>query len=174
MGESIAAAVDIGSQFIGSAGSAVEGGLTAAGDALGNLGSSFGAGLSDVAGTGLETGLGTVGGTAGGGGGLADLVGSGTGLFGGTTGLEGTAIAGGAGGDLGSLISAGGTALDTAQSFLAAPAASGFNAGATTANPAAFGGASSTGTFPTSASLPSNVSNANAGASVFDTGTKPI
>lgn len=57
-------------------------------------------------------------------GGLESLVGSGAGLAGGATGLEGTALAGGA--DLASLVGAGGgSALDTAHAFLDAPLASG-------------------------------------------------
>lgn len=154
MGESIAAVADLGANLFEAAAPAAE--------------------------AGLETGIGTVGsGIGGAASSLGDIVGSGAGLFGGTTGLEGTAIAGGGLGDIGSLIGGGaGTALGTAESFMGAPGASGFNAGAMTANPAAFGGVTSFGpqggAFPTSGSLPAGVSNANAGASVFDTGAAPV
>src|SRR5229473_48048 len=138
----------------------------------------LGAGEATAAGLGaggLETGLATIGagagGTAAGAGGLADIVGTGAGLFGGTTGLTCTAFAGGAGTDLAALLGGGGaTALGTAEAFMGAPAASGLGAGAAGA-PSAFGGVSSTGLIP-------NVANANAsmggGGSVFDTGTSAV
>jgi len=146
------------------------------GDALG-FGSLLG-GAAEAApaiGAGLETGIGTIGGAAGAGaGGLADIVGSGAGLFGGTAGLEGTALAGGVAGGIPELIGAGGaTALGTAEAFMGAPGASGFGSGAA-ASPTAFGGASSIGGVPASSSLSPSVANANAGASVFDTGANPI
>jgi hypothetical protein len=117
--------------------------------------------------------------------GLADIVGTGTGLAGGTTGLEGTLLAGGAGGlEGGALGTAGLGAAGTAADFIGAPGASGFNAAATTpgaagfdipgigapgggpgtlealtgGQPQAFGGVNTT-------NLPANVMNANA----FDT-----
>jgi hypothetical protein len=133
-----------------------------------------GAGLgAEAAGAGLETGLATIGagagGAAGGAGGLADIVGSGAGLFGGTAGLEGTALAGGVGGGIPELLGAGGaTALGSAESFMGAPAASGF------ASPTAGFGTMGVGGTPASSALSPNVANANAGASVFDTGTSPI
>jgi hypothetical protein len=160
------------------------------GDFLG-LGSLFGG--ADVAAAAaapaFETGLATIGGTAGAAatGGLADLVGTGTALAGGATGLEGTLLAGGATGGLeGALGLGGATALGTAEAFLGAPAASGFNAAAITpgigvfdqgpgvlnaasgAQPTAIGGATS---------LSPNVANANAaipGGSVFDTGSAAV
>jgi len=71
---------------------------------------------------------------AGAGTGIADIVGTGAGLAGGATGLEGTLLAGGSGLGLADL--AGGTAglgaLGTATDFLAAPGATGLAAGATT------------------------------------------
>jgi hypothetical protein len=149
---------------------------------MGDLAMAAGEAISGFAGAGaeaaapvFETGVGTIGGglgeaAAGTGGGIADIVGSGAGLFGGTTGLEGTALAGGAG-DIAGLIGGGGaTALGTAEAFMGAPGASGFNPSAMT--PQAFGGTSSFG--PASASLSPNVANANAGASVFDTGASPL
>jgi hypothetical protein len=144
------------------------------------------AGATDAA-VGAGTALGTEAATAGS---LADLVGTGTGLFGGTTGLEGTAIAGGFGGGVDALTTTAGLgSLGTAADFLAAPGASalgtgaalpggiesgalGTGAGTSGANaalgaiqPQAIGGATS---------LSPNVANANAGASVFDTGTAPV
>lgn len=154
-------------------------------DLLGGLGGLFGIGDAAAAagaGAGLETGLATIGGVGGaeaaGLGGLADIVGTGTGLFGGATGLEGTLLAGGATGGLESVlgVGAGGAlgALGTAESFLAAPGASAFN-------PAALGGVDAFGAAPGSvlgsASLPSSVANANAaipGSSVFNTGTTAV
>jgi hypothetical protein len=149
-----------------------------AGDAI----SGFAGAGAEAAAPVFESGIGTIGqagagfgeaaaGTGAGiGGGLGDIVGSGAGLFGGTTGLEGTALAGGAG-DIAGLIGGGGaTALGSAEAFMGAPGASGFNPSAMT--PQAFGGTSSFG--PASASLSPNVANANAGASVFDTGASPI
>jgi len=131
-------------------------------------------GTADIAAPAFDTGIATIGDAAasGLGGGLSDIVGTGAGLFGGTTGLEGTALAGGYG-SIGDILGAGGaTALGSAEAFLNAPAASGFNAGAVTGGTSAFGNA------PASASLPSSVANANAsipgGTSVFDTGTAPV
>ena len=65
--------------------------------------------------------------------GIGDIVGTGAGLFGGTTGLEGTALAGGFGGGLDALTATAGLgAAGTAADFLAAPGATGLAAGATT------------------------------------------
>ena len=94
--------------------------------------------MGDLAAAGLE-GLGSfltpaaeaAPAAAGAGTGLGDLVGSGTGLFGGTTGLEGTALAGGFGGGLDALTATAGLgAAGTAADFLAAPGAAGAGAGA--------------------------------------------
>jgi hypothetical protein len=96
--------------------------------------------------------------------GLADIVGTGTGLAGGTTGLEGTLLAGGATGGIDAAAGAGGaTALGTATDFLGAPGASGFNPGAVASGASAFEPTALGGV--TSSSLPSGVANANA----FDT-----
>src|SRR5216684_2386395 len=154
--------------------------LFGGGDILAGL---FGGGEAAAAGLGagaaapaFETGLATIGGVEGigaGAGGLADIVGTGAGLAGGTTGLAGTALAGGAGDIAGLLGAGGGTALGTAEAFMGAPGASGFNAGAIT--PSAFGGATS---VSPSAGLSPSVANANAsmggGSSVFDTGTAAV
>src|SRR6266851_5548974 len=135
-----------------------------------------GLGAGAAAAPAFETGLATIGGLEGvgaGAGGLADIVGTGAGLAGGTTGLAGTALAGGAGDIAGLLGAGGGTALGTAEAFMGAPGASGFNAGAIT--PSAFGGATS---VSPSAGLSPSVANANAsmggGSSVFDTGTAAV
>ena len=89
---------------------------------------------------------------------IASIIGSGEGLFGGSLGTAGTLAAGGSGLTLADL--AGGTgglgAAGTAAGFLAAPAASAFNAAAVT--PTAIGGA----TAIEPAGLPSSVANANA------------
>jgi len=129
--------------------------------------------------------------------GLEALVGTGTGLAGGATGLEGTAIAGGAGGDISALTSTVGLgSLGTAADFIGSSglaASEGFGAAADTAatQAASSGLASGTGGIastpsissltPTgiggvtaSSSLPSNVANANGSASVFDTGTTGV
>lgn len=129
----------------------------------------------------LDTGLATIGAgaadagaAAAGGGGLADIVGTGAGLFGGTTGLEGTALAGGVTGGIPELLGAGGaTALGTAADFMAAPGASGFAAPGAGFGAAPVAGGGTTAIGPSS-TLPSGVANANAGASVFDTGTSPL
>jgi hypothetical protein len=88
---------------------------------------------------------------------IADIVGSGEGLFGGAPGLAGTLEAGGSGLSIADL--AGGTAglgaAGTAADFLAAPGASAFDAAAAT--PTAIGGASAF-----DSGLPSSVANANA------------
>jgi hypothetical protein len=154
------------------------GGLLGGGDLLAGLGSLFGGGAAAAA---PEVGAATIGAGAGaaGAGDLGALVGTGEGLFGGSTGLAGTALAGGAGTDLGALAGAGGaTAAGTAADFLAAPAASGFNAGALTpgisaadlAAPAGApgGGAGVLGAVP--GIQPSGVG----GVSVFDTGTSAV
>lgn len=144
------------------------------GDILGDigLGGLFGGGAADAAGgAGLATiGTGVEGAS---GAGIADLVGSGTGLFGGATGLAGTELAGGvsaadiaSGAALGTTgLGVGGTALD----FLSAPGASGFNAAALTPGIGAPGGGAgvlgaSPVTTPTGAG----------GTSVFDSGTSGI
>jgi hypothetical protein len=71
---------------------------------------------------------------AGTGAGIADIVGTGAGLAGGATGLEGTLLAGGSGLGLADLAAgtAGLGAAGTAADFLAAPGATGLAAGATT------------------------------------------
>jgi hypothetical protein len=87
---------------------------------------------------------------------IADIVGSGEGLFGGSLGTAGTLAAGGSGLGIADLV--GGTAglgsLGTAADFLAAPGASAFSPAALT--PTAFAGDTAIG------GLPSNVANANA------------
>ncbi len=147
------------------------------GDLLAGL---FGGGAAEAGAAGLgaaEAGAAGAGAAAGAGTTLADIVGTGTGLFGGATGLEGTLLASGATGGLEGALGAGAGgalgALGTAESFLAAPEASGFV-------PSAIGGVSSFGDVPSLASsaLPSNVANANAavpgGSSVFNTGTSAV
>ena len=106
--------------------------------------------------------------------GLADLVGTGTGLFGGAPGLTGTLLADGvsaadiaSGAALGT--AAGGGALGTALDFLSAPAASGFNAAALTPGIGAVGG----GPGVLGAS-PVTTPTGTGGTSVFDTGTSGI
>ena len=135
----------------------------------------------------FETGVATIGPAATDaiattGGTLADIAGSGTDLFAGTTGLSGTSIAGGGGGDIASLLSGGGSAFSTASDFLAAPAASGFNASAVTASPTDFAGTGVTpsngppgggpGTLGPLSPPPSapTVGPGVTGSSVFDTG----
>lgn len=106
------------------------------GDILGGLGGLFGVG--EAAAAPAEVGLGSIGAAGAGGGAatFADIIGTGTGLAGGATGLEGTLLAGGVPGGLSSVLGlgAGGAlgSLGVADSFLGAPAASGFNAGALT------------------------------------------
>ena len=147
---------------------------------LASLPEIFTAGAAD-AGAGLAT-IGAGAAEAGAGaGGLADIVGTGAGLFGGTTGLEGTALAAGAGGDIAGLLGtgAGGAlgALGTAESFLAAPEASGFSAAALTPGFGAPGGGA--GVLGSASPPPqpfgtggvSSVSPSAGGGSVFDTGT---
>lgn len=108
--------------------------------------------------------------------GLEAFTGTGTGLFGSTEGLLGTAAPlGQATGDISSLVGPGTTAMGSALDFMGAPTASAFNTSAVT--PQAFNGTSSFGSA--SSNLPPSVANANAsmpgqGTSVFDTGTKPI
>jgi hypothetical protein len=110
--------------------------------------------------------------------GLTDIVGTGAGLFGGTTGLEGTALAAGAGSDLGALVGTGAaTAAGTADAFLGAPAASGFGSGAAGA-PSLLSGAGA-GASGANSALSSIVGGSATpttagGASVFDTGTGGI
>lgn len=108
------------------------------GDLLAGLGSLFGGSAAAAEGAGaagLETGLATIGpGAVAADTGLAGITGTGAGLFGGTTGLTGTALAGGTGLAGDALIGTGAaTAAGTAADYLAAPAASGFNADAVTA-----------------------------------------
>lgn len=144
---------------------------------------------------------------------MADIVGTGTGLFGGATGLEGTALASGFTGGMDALTATTGLgALGTAADFLAAPGASGLTAAGpgfgATADAAASQAASSglasgpadilgtstpgaalsapvasipqtpqpqgMGGVTSSANLSPSVANANAGASVFETGAAPI
>lgn len=104
---------------------------------LGGLGALFGGGGAAAAdvGAGTAAGLGAadVGAGAAAGAGAADLGlgGTGTALFGGTTGLEGTALAGGAGTDLAALTATPGLGIaGTAADFLAAPGAVGAGLGA--------------------------------------------
>lgn len=140
-----------------------------------------GGGLDALLGGGAaaaETGLATVGagaaeagGAAAGAGGLADIVGTGTALAGGATGLEGTALAGGVTGGLDALLGGGaaGGALGTAEAFMGAPAASGFN-------PTAVGGASAfSDVLPAGSAPTSGVSTPGApGSNVFNTGTAAV
>lgn len=119
---------------------------------------------------------------------LADITGTGTALFGGATGLEGTALAGGFGGGLEALTATAGLgSLGTAAGFLGAPSASALGTGAALdggieagllgptgaaesgAN-AALGGLS--GGSPLGAVAPQP--QAFGGTSAFDTGTSPI
>ena len=144
------------------------------GDLLGGL---FGGGAAAAdAGVGAAAADAGVGAAAGAGAGIGDIVGSGAGMFGGTTGLEGTLAAGGSGLGLADL--AGGTAglgaAGTAADFMAAPGASAFDASALTPGVGSPGGGPGAlqGDVPapqptamggvTSANLPSGVSNANA------------
>lgn len=147
------------------------------GDILASLGSLFGIGGAEAGGAAAaETGLGALGAgeaaAGAGGAGIADIVGSGAGLFGGTTGLEGTLAAGGSGLGLADL--AGGTAglgaLGTAADFLAAPGASGFNAAALTPGIGAPGGGAGVLTAPSAGFTPSGAG----GTSVFDTGASGV
>jgi hypothetical protein len=115
------------------------------------------AGLGDVLGgtAAADAGAGAAAATLPGTG-IADIVGSGAGLFGGTPGLAGTLLSGGSGLGIADLVggTAGLGALGTATDFLAAPGASAFNSAALT--PTAFAGDTAIG------GLPSNVANANA------------
>jgi hypothetical protein len=125
------------------------------GDLLAGL---FGGGEAAAAGgTGVLSGAGA-----------ADLLApSGAGLFGGTTGLAGTELAAGAGTDLGALTATGGlSAAGTAADFLAAPGASGFNAGALTPGIGEAGG----GPGVLGATSPPPTPAGAGGTSVFDTG----
>jgi hypothetical protein len=119
------------------------------------------AGLGDVLGgtAAADAGAGAAAATLPGTG-IADIVGSGAGLFGGTPGLAGTLLSGGSGLGMADLVggTAGLGALGTATDFLAAPGASAFNSAALT--PTAFGGA----TAIDAPGLPSGVANANAAA----------
>lgn len=128
------------------------------GDLLAGL---FGGGEAAAAGAGAEAGLGS-------------LVGTGEGLFGGATGLEGTLLAGGVpASEIASGAALGTTglgALGTAESFLSAPAASGFNAAALTPGIGAPGGGSGVLGAATPTPQPSSIG----GSSVFDTGTSGV
>ena len=147
-------------------------------DLLAGLGSLFGIGDAAAAGAGagaLETGIGTIGagagGAAAGGAGLADIVGTGAGLAGGTAGLEGTLLAGGAAGGIPAAIGAGGaTALGTALDFMGAPSASAFNPSALTPGIGAGGGGPGILTPAASTAQPVGAG----GTSVFDTGTSAV
>jgi hypothetical protein len=158
------------------------------GEALAAFAPELFAGVADAA-PALETGLATigtgVGDVAAGTGSLADIVGSGTGLFGSTTGLLGTAAPEGlatADGIAGLLGTAGPTALGTAGSYLAAPAASGFNEAAVTASPGIFSsgtttpsiGAPGSGPGTLNGITPSPSPTGAPGTSVFDTGTSGV
>lgn len=135
------------------------------GDLLASLGSLFGIGDAAAAGAGGAA-------AAGAGTSIADIVGTGEGLFGGTTGLEGTLAAGGSGLSVADL--AGGTAglgaLGTAADFLAAPGASGFNAAALTPGIGGAGG----GPGILGAAAPPPTPTPVGSTSVFDTGTSGI
>lgn len=147
MGEALDAAFQFGASLFEGGGDAIGGAVAGAGEAAGG----------------------------GGGAGLAELVGTGEGLFGGTTGLEGTLAAGGAEGGIGTALGGGGaTALGTAESFLANPAASGFNLDAGTPGfntagdsllPANASPTLGSGTTAVSPGTPN---------SVFNTGTNPL
>ena len=146
------------------------GGLDSLLGAIG-LGSEAAAPAAAAAETGAATIGAGAGGAAAGGGTLADIVGTGAGLAGGTTGLTGTALAGGAGTDLSALLGTGAaTAGGTAADFLSAPAASGFNASAVA--PTAIGGATSIDSL----GLGPGVANANASApsSAFTSSASPV
>ena len=87
-----------------------------------------GAALADAAAPALETGVATIGPSAANafgavGGGLADIVGTGAGLAGGSTGLAGTLLSGGAAGGIDAALGAGvaGGAAGVADTFLNAP-----------------------------------------------------
>jgi hypothetical protein len=139
---------------------------------LGDIGASIG-GLLGIGGTDAAA-AGAVGAGAGlageaatgaaGAGGLADIVGSGGALFGGTTGLEGTALAGGVTGGIPDLVGSTGVGslLGGAADFLGAPAASAFSGPSAGFGTTAVGGAG--GASPVG----------GGGASVFDTGTSPV
>lgn len=102
--------------------------------------------------------------------GLASLVGTGEGLFGGTTGLEGTLLAGGAEGGIPAALGTGaaGGALGTAESFLANPAASAFN-------PSAVGGATAfSDALPAGATPTAGTGTPGAPSSVFQSGTSAV
>ena len=124
------------------------------------------------------SGHGRCGGRCGGSGGgtsIADIVGTGSGLFGGSLGTEGALLAGGvpaadiaSGAAFGT--AAGGGALGTALDFLAAPGASGFNAAALTPGIGTAGG----GSGVLGAAAPTPTPTGVAGTSVFDTGTSGI
>jgi hypothetical protein len=120
----------------------------------------FGSGVADVA----AGGVGTLSGA-----GAADLLApTGSALFGGETGLAGTALAGGAGTDIAALTGTAGLgAAGTAADFLAAPGASGFNAAALTPGIGPPGGGP--GTLP---GFPTATPTGVGGTSVFDTGTQ--
>ena len=152
--------------------------------------------LFESAAPAFETGVATIGAdalgaAAGAGGSLADIVGTGAGLFGGAPGLEGTLAAGGAFGGLEGALGAGGaTALGTAESFLANPAASGFNPAAGSPGWAGFSSESAMAGLGTpSASMPGGSPLPGGGAptpaggvtsiggtpgSVFQTGAAPV
>jgi hypothetical protein len=150
---------------------AIGAGLSAFGgaDLLGGLGSLLGIGgaaAAPAAAAGTEAAAGTS---------IADLVGTGTGLFGGSLGTEGSLLAAGvpatdiaSGAAFGT--AAGGGALGTALDFLSAPAASGFNAAALTPGFGAAGG----GPGVLDAAAPPPVATGAGGTSVFDTGTAGI
>jgi hypothetical protein len=165
-------------------------GAADAGAAAADVGASALGGLG-----GLETGLGSIGagaaGTAGAGAaGLGDITGAGAGLFGGTTGLEGTALASGATGGIPGLLGAGAGAAGTAADFMGAPGASAFSPGAMSSDASAFGsipGASSSApgssgfpTFNQDGTMMGNLTSSQGqvpaapGSSVFSTGTAPL
>jgi hypothetical protein len=140
------------------------------GEALAAFAPELFAGAADAGGLAAGAGEAAAAGTS-----IADIVGTGAGLAGGATGLEGTLLAGGvSGADIASgaaLGTAGLGALGTAADFLAAPAASGFDAAALTPGIGTAGG----GAGVLSPTVPPPQPSAVGGASsVFDTGTSGI
>ena len=142
------------------------------GEAIAGIGSLFG---SDALGLGSLFGTAAAAApeAAAAGTGLADIVGTGEGLFAGTTGLEGTALA--AGSSLPEVLAptAGLGVFGTAADFLAAPGASGFDAAALTPGIGTAGAGPGTLGSITPQPQPS-VGPGVTGSSVFDTGTSGL
>jgi hypothetical protein len=157
MGEAFAAGAEFLAPVLSGGGDAA----AAAAPAIGDLAAGAGSGLGDIAAAGAPA----LGDAAAGGAstGIADIVGSGGGLFGGTTGLEGTALAGGVTGGIPELVGTTGVAdtLGTAAGFMGAGGGASALSGAPSAS---FGTTAVGGTGGVSPG----------GASVFDTGTSPI